>query len=340
MGQMIEGRWDCSSCGKKMIQGRYKHCPGCGKGRGADVKFYVADPNDVVAADVPEKGPDWLCEYCGAYAPDSAKFCTNCGAQRSDKTYFDVQQEQEEKAAQEAAAQPERTSEPARRRSPILPLILLAALAAFIIFQLIPRNADARVTAKSWMRQVAVESYVWVDDSGWALPQGAVLTESRREIRDYERVLDHYETRSRQVPEQYISGYSTEYQDMGNGYFQSVQIPQYATRYRTEYYDEAVYRNEPIYDTRYYYQIQRWIYNRTLTASGEESNPYWPEETLQADTERTGERDEQYAIQCEAEKNTYTIRLPLTEWQTYNVGDKVNLELSSGGTVRRVSHAE
>ena len=339
MVQMIEGRWDCSSCGKKMIQGRYKHCPGCGKGRSADVKFYVADPNDVVAADVPEKGPDWMCEYCQAYAPDSAQYCPNCGAPRSGKDYFEVQKEQAEKQEQaQAQATPMERSGP--KRKPYFLLILAAIAVFFIVNALIPRNADARVTAKAWQREIAVESYQWVDDSGWSLPSGAVLQSSQREIRDYERVLDHYETRSREVPEQYVSGYSTEYRDMGNGYFESYQVPQYSTRYRTEYYEDPVYRNDPIYDTRYYYQIQRWVYDRTLTASGEADTPYWPQDTLNPDTEREAGRTEQYAVKCEGEKGAYTTRLPLSQWEALNIGDRVNLKLSSGGSVLEITKAE
>ena len=334
MGQMIEGRWDCSSCGKKMIQGRYKHCPGCGKGRGADVKFYVADPNDVVAADVPEKGPDWLCEYCQAYAPDSAAFCPNCGAPRAGKTYHEIQQEQEKPPA----AVPVTRAAP--KRSPVL-LIVLAALAVFaLVYVLIPRSADARITAKAWQRQIAVESYQWVDEADWSLPADGVLKESRTEIRDYVQVLDHYETRSREVPEQYISGYSTEYRDLGNGYFESYQVPQYDTRYRTEYYEAPVYRSDPIYDTRYYYQIQRWVYDRTLTAAGQDDTPLWPQETLAPDTEREGGRKEEYAVRCESEKDVYTVQLPLEQWQTFQVGDRVSLQLSAGGSVREITKAK
>lgn len=339
MGQMIEGRWDCSSCGKKMIQGRYKHCPGCGKGRGEDVKFYVADPNDVVAADVPEKGPDWMCEYCQSYAPDSAKYCPNCGAPRSGKTYHEIQQEHAAAQTEQAQAQPIQRAAP-RKRS-LIPLLLLAAAAIFLLINaMTPRSADAKVTAKAWQREIAIQTYQWVDDSGWSLPQGAELKETSREIRDYERVLDHYETRSRQVPEQYVSGYSTEYRDMGNGYFETYQVPQYSTRYRTEYYDEAVYRNEPIYDTRYYYQIQRWVPSRTVTASGEADTPYWPETALTADTERESDRSERYAIQCQSDKNTYTTELPLSQWQSFNIGDRVNLKVSSGGSILEISRAD
>ena len=333
MGQMIEGRWDCSSCGRKMIPGRYKHCPGCGKGRGEDVKFYIADPNDVVASDVPEQGPDWMCEYCESYNPDSAKFCANCGAERSGKTYFDIQKEQE--AKQQPQQMPVTRSAPSRGGWIKWALIALAVLAA-VFFLGRPHDSDASVTAKSWQRQIAVEVYQWVKDSGWSLPDGAVMQSSSREIRTYRDVFDHYETRTRQVPESYITGYSTQYRDMGNGYFESYQVPEYGTRYRTEEYQEKIYRQEPVYDTWYEYTEQRWEYDRTLTASGTDDAPYWPELTLAADTEREGGRDEEYRMVCTDKDGAHSLRMTQAEWEKYKVGDNVVLTISASGTVQEI----
>ena len=333
MGQMIEGRWDCSSCGRKMIPGRCKHCPGCGKGRGEDVTFYIADPNDVVASDVPEQGPDWMCEYCESYNPDSAKFCANCGAERSGKTYFDIQKEQE--AKQQPQQMPVTRSAPSRGGFLKWALIALAVLAA-VFFLGRPHDSDASVTAKSWQRQIAVEVYQWVKDSGWSLPDGAVMQSSSREIRTYRDVFDHYETRTRQVPESYITGYSTQYRDMGNGYFESYQVPEYGTRYRTEEYQEKIYRQEPVYDTWYEYTEQRWTYDRTLTASGADDAPYWPELTLIAESEREGGRDEEYRMVCTDKDGAHSLRMTQAEWEKYKVGDNVVLTISASGTVQEI----
>ncbi|MBR1606219.1 MAG: zinc ribbon domain-containing protein [Clostridia bacterium] len=333
MGQMIEGRWDCSSCGRKLIPGRYKHCPGCGKGRGEDVKFYIADPNDVVDADTVEQGPDWMCEYCESYNPDSARFCANCGAERSGKTYFDVQKEQE---AKQQSPQPATRTAPAKKGGFIKWALIALALLAVLFFLGRPHDSDASVTAKSWQRQIAVEVYRWVEDSGWSLPEGAVLQSSGREIRTYREVFDHYETRTRQVPEQYITGYTTQYRDMGNGYFETYEVPQYGTRYRTEEYQERVYRQEPVYDTWYQYTVQRWQYDRTLTASGTDDAPYWPQLTLAADTEREGGRDEEYRIVFADKDGTYPLRMTQGEWEKYSVGDAVVLTVSPSGNVQEI----
>ena len=331
MGQMIEGRWDCSSCGKKMILGRYKHCPGCGKGRGEDVKFYIADPNDVVAADVPEQGPDWMCEYCESYNPYSAKHCTNCGAEKTDHDYFDVQKERAEKE------QPPVTRSAPRKGGWIKwAAIALALLAVFYIVGR-PHDTDATVTAKSWQREIAVEAYRWVEDRGWDLPDGAVMRDSGERIRTYRDVFDHYETRTRQVPETYITGYSTQYRDMGNGYFESYEVSEYGTRYRTEEYQERVYRQEPVYDTWYEYTVQRWEYDRTLTASGTDNAPYWPEVNLADANEREGGRDEVYGIVFTDKDGEHPLRMNYAEWSQYTVGEKVTLTVSPSGTVQKIT---
>ena len=333
MGQIIEGRWDCSSCGRKLIPGRYKHCPGCGKGRGEDVTFYISDPNDIVEGDLPEQGPDWMCEYCNSYNPDSAKYCTNCGAERGEKTYFDIQ---EEKASE--------TEEPAANEDVVRfrkkggwikwALIALALLAVFW-YTGRPRSMDAAVSARSWQREIDVSAYRWVRDEGWSLPEGAVLQSSREAVRTYREVLDHYETRTRQVPETYVSGYTTQYRDLGNGYFESYEVPQYSTRYRTETYQEPVYRREPIYDTYYTYTVQRWEYDRTAASAGRDDAPYWPQVTLNGDTERESDRREQYTVVFAAKDSSYTVNMPQAEWEKYRTGDNVVLTVS-GGTVQQI----
>ena len=149
-------------------------------------------------------------------------------------------------------------------------------------------------------------------------------------------MLDHYETRTRQVPETYISGYSTEYRDLGNGYFESYQVPQYDTRYRTEEYREPIYRQEPVYATLYDYSIQRWEFDRTLTAAGKEDTPYWPQVELSGVTERESGRREQYAILFTDKDGSYPLQMSYAEWSKYGVGDKVVLTISAGGKVQEV----
>jgi hypothetical protein len=81
-----EGRWDCPSCGSKGIYGRHVDCPGCGKPRPADIRFYLTDDAPVIrdAAQLAEAkaGPNWICEHCGASTRATETDCDGCGAPR------------------------------------------------------------------------------------------------------------------------------------------------------------------------------------------------------------------------------------------------------------------
>ena len=333
MGDIIEARWDCPSCGKTLIKGRYKNCPACGRGRGPEIKFYVADPDDIVAADVPEKGPDWLCEYCGAYAPYSARYCPNCGAEKSEgaQSYHEVQQAAEQKAEQQAQSMPQERGPQKKSKAPLL-LLILAAVAVFLLVRgFSTHNTNMTVDATAWQRQVTIESYNWVDESAWSLPAGAELTSTRRGISGYNTVLDHYETRTRRVPETYVSGYETKYRDLGNGYMESYEEPVYSTRYVEEEYQEPVTHQEPVYGTKYYYRIQRWQVDRTESAQGE-TDPYWPEFTLKDGTERESGRSELYRMSfVDKDGKRFVETLPYETWSKYHKGDGVNVKVNGFG---------
>lgn len=58
--------------------------------------------------------------------------------------------------------------------------------------------------------------------------------------------------------------------DMGNGYFEeeTISTPVYETYYETEEYQEPIYRDEPVYAMKYYYDIDRYVYERSVNTSG------------------------------------------------------------------------
>ena len=94
----VMGYWDCPVCQTKKIKGTLRDCPNCGAPRGKDVKFYM-DGADVRLTEEEEKkkgkGADWMCEFCGAYNSALSTSCTSCGAEKTTKSYFDIQKEKE-----------------------------------------------------------------------------------------------------------------------------------------------------------------------------------------------------------------------------------------------------
>jgi hypothetical protein len=65
------------------------------------------------------------------------------------------------------------------------------------------------------------------------------------------------------------------------------------------------------------YNIEKWLVDRTETASGQNHEAYWPEYTL-AGNERVGERRESYVVEfVDKEGQHYTETFDYDEWLTY-----------------------
>ena len=276
MGKIVVGCWDCDYCGADRISGEIKICPKCGKPRGKDITFYMAGPKQYVEdPDKINKNPDWLCPYCNTLNPDDNKFCSACGAAReeSEDNYFESKEkdrerkekrEEDKRKAEGAAAAASVSRSSGKSRLPLFIGLFIAL--ALLVYLMMPKTKGIHVDAKSWERTISVERYQEVQDSSWNLPDGAWNVTSREEIYTYNHVLDHYETRTREVSEQVLDGYDTEieYKDLGNGYYEEIehQVPRYRTEYHTETYEEPVYVDIPVFAKKYYYSIMRWLYDQ------------------------------------------------------------------------------
>ena len=334
MGKIVVGCWDCDYCGADRISGEIKICPHCGKPRGKDITFYMAGPkNYVTDPDKINKNPDWLCPYCNTLNPDDNKFCSACGAAReeSEANYFENKEKEKERKEQQEALKPKEqdTSSRSAARSRLPLFIGLFAALALLVFLIMPKTKGLHVDAKSWERSVKVERYQEVQDSSWDLPDGAWNVTSREEVYTYNHILDHYETRTREVSEQVLDGYDTEveYRDLGNGYYEEIehQVPRYRTEYHTETYEEPVYVDVPVFAKKYYYSIMKWLYDRDEVTSGTDTEPYYAELTL-SDTERESGRSEQYWI-LSGDKR-YRISYDL--WQQIKTGSDIKATVGGG----------
>ena len=337
MGRIIEGYWDCAYCGAKGILGRYRDCPSCGKPRGEDTVFYHDPPNEQNVVEHPEevsREADWHCEFCDSLNPASAKFCESCGSPRTDKTYFEMKEEhsRKEQAAQAIAAPPA-PEPPKKSRLPLL--LIIAAAIALLFFLTRPAKADLTVKSMEWARSVTVEEMKTLQESGWSVPSGGRVYDQKQEVQSYTQVLDHYETREREVAEDYIDHYEdvvVGYKDLGNGYFEEIteSQPVYETRYYTETYEEPIYVTVPIFGTKYYYEIERWVFERQEDTSGtSDQAPYWAELSLK-ENEREGGRSEKYTFTAADSKGkTYSYTCSgQAEWEKYKVGSTFNATLS------------
>lgn len=216
-------------------------------------------------------------------------------------------------------------------------IVAVLALVAGLVYIFIPKKDQVTITSFSWERSISIERYQTVNESDWSLPSGGRLHETRQEIYTYEQVLDHYETRSRQVAKERLVGYEdyvSGYRDLGDGYFEEIvsQRPVYETYYETEYYEEPIYRSEPVYRTKYYYEIDKWLYDRTLTSSGYGKEPYWEDTSALPDDERVSDKTEKYYINGINKKGKTTqISIPYGDWVNLKEDQTVKLKVSVFG---------
>ncbi|HEX5726925.1 MAG TPA: zinc finger protein [Longimicrobiaceae bacterium] len=349
-----EGRWDCPTCGTRGLLGRQTGCAECGTPRSEDVRFYL--PDDAEAVGDAERlaqaraGADWLCEHCGAGNRATAAQCTGCGAPRGESEAREVRQyalaDLPGSGEKERAVSPPPSTRPARRRGGVKTLAAVGAVVAGIAWWNQPKDVTATVADKAWERSVQVEEERTVREEGWQLPSGGRLLDSFRAIREYRNVVDHYETRSRQVSERVQVGtrtYTCGQRDLGNGYFEDVTCtePEYETRYHTETYEEPIYRREPVYATKYRYEIERWLPDSLAVQRGGAGDPAWPEPRL-GRRERLGPRTEKYVLTFRDEEgNTFTKEVPLAEFSRWDVGEPVQLKVQrSGKEIEIVGGAE
>lgn len=223
-------------------------------------------------------------------------------------------------------------------------IALIALIIGSILFLAVPRTKTVTVNHKYWEYSIDIERYQTVDESGWSLPSDARLHESKSEIYTYERVLDHYENKTRQVAKKRLDHYEERvvgYKDLGNGYFEekTERVPVYETYYETEHYQEPVYVSKPIYKTKYYYEIDKWLHDRYLTTSGIDSSPYWADTSGLKSDERTGSQTSKYSFSgTDDEGNTKTYEASYSDWSDINAGDEITIKVSIFGNVKSIEY--
>ena len=348
MGKIIIGCWDCQYCGTTRISGELRECPNCGRARDKDVKFYMANPENYAKdPDSVSREADWVCPYCDCLNPAAASTCQSCGALRDSQTkdYFQNREAQDKKLAEQEKERQDQIHQAEKPHAPqtasaapsgrgrgrlFLILAVIAAVIALVVFLVSPKQKAMEIASCNWERSVEVQLYKEMEDSGWSLPQGAYDVTSREEIYGYESVFDHYEIRTRQVPEQVLEGYDTSlsYHDLGNGHFEEIEnrIPRYRTEYHTESYREPIYRSVPIYQTKYYFLIMRWVSDHYETTSGQDDTPYFADIGV-SDTCREGAKTERYWI-VDTDGNQYVTSYDL--WKDLAAGQKIKAEVQFG----------
>ncbi len=107
--------------------------------------------------------------------------------------------------------------------------------------------------------------------------------------------------------------------------------------YKTKYDDEGNFDGYE-YRTKYYYEILRWKYDRTVTETGDDYEPHFPEYTLAENERVDSERKNHYihGKNQDGEEVKYTVEKEA--WLDVGVGDVLSLEVSFFGNATILSN--
>lgn len=280
--------WICPSCDTQN-PGPIKSCTGCGAPQPDDVEFLRVDEEkfnfikDEALIRMANAGPDIHCPYCGTRNTADAEYCIKCGGDISQggkarTTGGRVRTATEAQQAQAPSPQPESTPKPKKKLSRIATILIviagLALIAACIVVILIltkTEEINAVVMDVQWERSIAIEAYSPVTKSDWwdEIPSDAEVlscTEKHRYTSD-----DPVANATEICGEEYV-------EDTGTGVGEVVQ--------------DCVYE---VYDDYCDYTVMEWAVVETVTETGDDLDPFWPDVTLYSD-EREGERSEEYTI--------------------------------------------
>ena len=298
---------------------------------------------DVVSEELESEDPNWNCYYCGYQNYYNDLTCQGCGAPRAESKddYFGndfnhigtASDNQSELAQRNTVATTESKISRFKTfdKQKLFRIGIIGIIFACLLWIFLPITRTATVTGFSWERTIAVETFTECHESNWTVPSGAHITKEKSEIHHYDKVLDHYETKTKRVAHREQDGYTTTYKDLGNGQSKVVRTPKYKTVYKTETYKEPVYREKPVYRTKYYYDIGRWKETSTLCTAGIDQQPYWKDTEIpesvtnpKYDDQKLGDRHEKYSVRIKDDKGkNQLVNYSYDDWQKLEIGAEI-----------------
>ena len=314
--QYYEMLWDCPSCKTQGLLGKsQRHCPACGQAQNPGKRYFPEPGHEVEAQGHTFVGADWSCAYCDSPNAAAASFCSNCGASKDGtKTVtaiadpLDVTQQL-----------PPEEVKPSRRWWYAIIFAAFVLIAGIVGLFASKKEIVTHVTQTQWQRSIEVERFTAVSDSAWceAMPSSAYAVSHGQEIRSHRQVADGQVCKEKRV-------------DKADGTF--VKRKECSTKYR----------EEPVYDDKCHYMIDRWHVARTLKTGGDASQlPAWPTtETIRRASqsltgrlgdERLGQRHEDYAVTLSDGSKTWHCNVQEELWTRLKPSTAVAVKVRSIG---------
>lgn len=351
---LLEHFWDCPSCGHKSISAlRQLKCPSCAYSKTSQDEEHRSDV-EITDADgiaLARGGPHWVCSSCGSVNLNKYSECQQCGNPKegsdhknevrdlgsahppayhridNEERLYNPKSEDEDQTPNASSASFLESNQDTEKIHNSFDMSLvwkslavLAVIAAIVFLGYLTFNTKdvpGMATGFSWSRDVVIERYQTVHDSGWSEPSGAyhVVTSQREHHRD-----PIYETRTKNVHHS-----KTCYRDLGNGSEES-----YDCSYDSTESEQVKVGERIIYATWYEYDIDRWVYNRTAHSEAKDHKPFWPEYSLKLKgqtvlgAERVGSTPETYTVYFvdtldSKEHKNYSYNTNQTEWDQYQI---------------------
>lgn len=177
--------------------------------------------------------------------------------------------------------------------------ILVAAISIVVLLVTYRGHTNAQVVQLTWQRKVDIQQYMTVQESDWNVPHGG------RETRRYS-ALHHY----------------------NHIYTGSTKVCSGTGKTRT-CTSQAHYIDMPVYETKYDYDIDRWITVRTPERHGIGDNAVWPDvsdlkEGNALGCERAGTRYSAYTVHFTQD---YSLDIGEERWRGFKPGQRVVLIL-------------
>ncbi len=307
--------WDCAFCGTTALLGvTNRHCPNCGAPQD-ETKRYFPPPGKEVKANLAFDGVDVKCPACGTPNGIKANNCRNCGSPLTEAAKVRTVAERDNRPAPAPAAAVKAKGGGWVGKAVIGGVVVVLGL--IVVVATWKKQVTATVEGHTWKREIAIESLQQVSESAWreSVPSDAYGASCSKEQRSTKKIADGQTCHSKDV-------------DRGNGTFERKNVC------------ETKYRDEPVYNDKCRYTVDRWRRSRSVTSSGGLSEPPgWPSANLRQTgscrgCEREGSRSEEYLVRLGGpEKAHYECNKSEAEWRSYPVGKSypIRVRLMTGG---------
>jgi len=369
--RIIEGKWDCTSCGTRAIPGRDKECPSCGNPReaGVEMKFdfgkeksdgsvaaeTVTDADAIKAA---EAGADWFCAFCGTGNSNAVQKCGNCGADRTEK------KSNPPSPASRATGDKNPKPSPSKSRFKVLALVALGVVGSCVYWGTREHSVPGSVLSTSWSRSVTRETFTRGMKQDWRdnirlgparMPVNGAGEDPGGEnlracVRKYRKTIQEacgVQNVCRNVSESYECGSERKcsVRDKGNGFAEEVcnSVPKTCTRTVQKCANETRYCDRRIDDDWCTFDTWSWVSVVPVELRGEDSSPRWPEVQTGALDRLT--RQESYGVKvtysqgADAKEHAFSPRSE-GEYVRWRRGDQVRVQYNNFGAVTAVVPVE